>query len=108
MPGEGDDERCVERADVDPELERVRRHDRAQLAGDQARLDLAALRRGVAGPVGHHQLAQLAGADPLELVAGDPAEQLDALARAHEADRPRAGGDQRSQQLGALAECRAA
>src|SRR5262249_26146720 len=42
----------VEEADVDPKLERVRRGDAEQLAGGQALLDPAALRRRVAGTVG--------------------------------------------------------
>ena len=57
--GEGDADRGVELADVDPELERVGRDDAEQLAADQARLDLVALLRGVAGAVGGDALGQL-------------------------------------------------
>ena len=46
------DDRGVERADVDAELERVGRDDREQLAADQPRLELAPLLRRVAGAVG--------------------------------------------------------
>ena len=44
-PGEGHHDRRVEHADVDPQLERVGRDDGPQLAGDEACLDLAPLRR---------------------------------------------------------------
>ena len=50
--GERDDDRGVELADVDAELQRVGRDHRAQLAADQAALQLAALLGGVAGAVG--------------------------------------------------------
>ena len=45
--GEADGDDRVEHADVDSELERVRRADSEELAGEEALLDLAALRRGV-------------------------------------------------------------
>ncbi len=48
---EADRDDRVEHPDVDPELERVRRADSEQLAGEEALLDLAPLRCGVAGPV---------------------------------------------------------
>ncbi len=57
--GEGDDERGVERADVDAELERVGRDHGAQLAAHQPALELAPLLGGVAGAVGHDELGQL-------------------------------------------------
>ena len=41
--GEADADRRVELADVDPELERVRRDDREQVARAEPRLDLAPL-----------------------------------------------------------------
>ena len=47
----------VERADVDPQLERVRGHYRADLAVAQLALDLAALARQVAAAVAAHRLA---------------------------------------------------
>ena len=57
--GEGDADRRVELADVDPELERVGGDHREQLARRQARLDLPALLRRVAGPVGGDPLREL-------------------------------------------------
>ena len=51
-PGERDDDGRVELADVDPELQRVGRDHRAQLAADEASLQFAALLGGVAGAVG--------------------------------------------------------
>ncbi len=96
--GEGDADRGVELADVDPELERVGRDHAEQLARDQARLDLVALLRGVAGAVGGDALGQLGR----QAVRGHAQDQLDALARLHEADRAGAGGDQLGQQLGGL------
>ena len=62
---EGDADRGVELADVDPELERVGRDHAEQLARDQARLDLVALLRGVAGAVRGDALGQL-GRQPVE------------------------------------------
>src|SRR5512132_1565207 len=50
--GEADRDDRVEQADVDPELERVRRRDAEQLARGEPLLDLAALGRRVAGAVG--------------------------------------------------------
>ena len=49
--GKADGDHRVEQADVDPELERVRRRDAEQLAGGEPPLDLAPLGRGVAGAV---------------------------------------------------------
>ena len=54
--GERDRDRAVERADVDPELERIGRGDAEQLAGHQPPLDLAPLRGRVAGAVGREPL----------------------------------------------------
>ena len=51
-PGEADRDRAVERADVDPELERVGGRHAEQLARHQPLLDLAPLRGRVAGAVG--------------------------------------------------------
>ena len=101
---EGDHEGGVQSPDVDAELERVGGDDSTHLAGHQTRLDLAPLRRCVAAPIRRHQLSELAGAEALELVAGDPAQQLHSLAGSHEADRSRPGDDQPGQQLGALGE----
>ena len=49
--GEADGDRAVEQADVDAELERVRRRDAEQLALDEPPLDLAPLLGRVAGAV---------------------------------------------------------
>ena len=49
--GEADRDHAVEQADVDPELERVRRAHAEQLAREEPLLDLAPLRGRVAGPV---------------------------------------------------------
>ena len=60
--GERHADRGVERADVDPELERVGRDDAEQLAVDEPPLELAPLLRRVAGAVGRDPLGQLAAA----------------------------------------------
>ena len=73
---EADRDDRVEHADVDAELERVRRADSEQLAGEEALLDLAPLRGRVAGavrrearrvaePVGRELVDQLRGAAAL-------------------------------------------
>src|SRR6476469_6500057 len=49
---EADRDHAVEQADVDAELERIRRRDSEQLAVLQSALDVAALLCGVTGPVG--------------------------------------------------------
>ena len=59
--GEGDADRGVELADVDPELERVGRDHAQQLAGDESMFDLMALLGGVAASVGGDPLGQLGG-----------------------------------------------
>ena len=64
--GERDDDRRVELADVDAELERVGRDHRAQLAARQPALELAPLLGGVAGAVGDDALGEL-GVGLLEL-----------------------------------------
>jgi hypothetical protein len=102
-PWERDADRRVERADVDPELERVGRDDAEQLAVRQAPFDLAALAGRVTGAVGRNPVGQLLVVEPLDRVAQD---QLDALARLHEADRPRAGADQLGEQLGGILQWR--
>ena len=104
--GEGDDERAVELADVDAELERVGRDHGAQLPVHQPPLELAPLLGRVAGAVGSHELRQL-GVLGGEVVVHEPAQHLDALARLHEADHPRALAHEPRQQLGRLAEGRA-
>ena len=84
MPGKRDADRGVELADVDPELERVGRDHAEQLAGAQPPLDLLPLGGRVAAAVGRDPLGEL-GLEPVGRVAED---QLDPLARLHEADRP--------------------
>ena len=58
--GERHADRRVEVADVDAELERVGGHDRQQVALGQPPLDLAPLRRRVAGAVGRDPLGEVA------------------------------------------------
>ena len=54
----------------------------------EVRLDLAALLRRVAGPVGGDPLGELGRAQLLEPHAGEALDQLDPAAAAQEADRP--------------------
>ena len=61
-PRERHADRRVQRADVDPQLQRVGRDDAEQLAVDQPRLELAPLLRRVARPVGRDPLAPARGA----------------------------------------------
>ncbi len=58
-PGEGHADRGVELADVDPQLQRVRGDDAEQLAGAQPALDVLALSRRIAGPVGRDPLGEM-------------------------------------------------
>ena len=74
----------------------------------QPPLELAPLLGGVAGAVGGDQLRQLGVACPARSCLTSAAQHLDALARLHEADRARALADELGQQLGGLAERRAA
>ncbi len=92
----------VERADVDPQLQRVRRHHAEQLAVDEPLLELAPLLRRVAGPVGRDPLGQLLVALVAQPQLGEAGDQLDRLARLHEHDRPRALHHQLGQQVGRL------
>ena len=89
-PGERDADRRVQRADVDPELQRVGRDDAEQLAGDQPPLQLPPLLGRVARAVGRDPLRQRRIPAPLQLVGRELRHQLDGLARLHEDDRPRA------------------
>ena len=84
---EGHAQRRVEVADVDAELERVGGHDREQLALGQPPLDLAPLRRRVAGAVGRDPLGEVGAAGVLEAQAREALDQLHAAARLQEADR---------------------
>ncbi len=106
-PGERDDDRGVELADVDPELERVGCDYRTQLAAHEAPLELAALLGGVAGAVGSDELGELR-VGVFEVGDEQLVEDLDALARLHEADQPRAVAHEPREQLGGLGERRAA
>ena len=63
-PREGDEDRRVQRADVDPQLQRVRGHHAEQLALDQPPLELAPLLRRVAGAVGRDPRADRRGQGP--------------------------------------------
>ncbi len=103
-PGERDDHGRVELADVDPQLQRVGRDHRAQLTTRQPALQLAPLLGGVAGAVGRDQLGQLGVPGRRQLVLDEAAQQLDALARLHEADRARAVAHESREQLGRLAQ----
>ena len=100
VPGKPDRDRAVEQADVDPELERVRRGDAEQLALDEAPLDLASLLRRVAGAVG----GEPRGSRRVEPVGGEAVDQLGRLAALREADRAQAASDEPGQQLRRLAE----
>ena len=88
--GEADRDRAVELADVDPELERVRRRDAEQLAVHQPPLDLAPLRRRVAGAVG----GEARGGRGVDAVGGEAVDQLGGLAALREADRAQAPRDE--------------
>ena len=84
--GERRDDRRVQRADVDAELERVGGHDGVQVPAREASLELAALLGRVARAVGGDELGELG----VEHVAHDLRDELDAFARLDEADRARA------------------
>ena len=81
-----DRDRAVEQADVDPELERVRRGDAEELALDEPSLDLAALLGRVAGAV-RREPAPRRGVDAL---GGEAVDELGRLAALREADRAQA------------------
>src|SRR5690606_3244865 len=100
-------DRRVELADVDAELERVRRDDAEQLTAGEAGLDLATLLRRVAGAVGSDPLAEIVAAAAGELVAAEALDQLDAAAAADEADRPRAARHEVGEHVRGLGEQRA-
>ena len=96
--GEAGDERDVEAADVDAELERLRRDHGVELVVEQAPLDVAALLGRVAGAVGLDPARLAAPAAVLEAAADVPVHELRRLARRRERDHPRArqhalGGD---------------
>ncbi len=93
-PREADRDRAVEQPDVDAELERLGGRNAEQIALDEAALDLAALLRRVARPVGREPPRGL-GADPLGREAVD---ELGRLAALREADRPQSALDERGEQ----------
>ena len=99
---EGHAERRVQIPDVDAELERVGGHDRQQIALREALLDLAALRRRVAGAVGRDALRQIGPPRVLEPLAREALDQLHTSARLQEADRPDLALDQLGQQVRGL------
>ena len=96
--GEADRDHAVEQADVDPELERVRRRDAEQLALEQAPLDLTPLRRRVARAIGRERrvVAEPVGGEAVDQLGGPPA--------LGEAERAQAARDQIGHQLRGLAQ----
>ena len=105
-PGEVDADRRVEVAHVYPQLERVGCGDPEQLAGREAGLDVPPLGRGVAGAVRCDPLGQVGPALRHEPLGGELADQFDAPAALHEADRPYLEGDEVGQQVGGLGDRR--
>ena len=100
--------RGVQLADVDPELERVRRDHRQQLSRRQPALDVAPLLRRVAGAVRSDPRGKLAAADLLEPHPDEALDQLDPAAAAQEANRPQPAPDELRHELCGLGEHRAA
>ena len=95
-------DRCIELADVDPELEGVGRRHRQELALGQVRFDLAALLRRVAGAVGGDPFGEVSLALLGQLQRGHPVDQLDPAAALHEADRPHTALDELAEHVGCL------
>ena len=91
MPGKPVTQRDVQAADVDAQLERLRRDDGVELVGEQAPLDVAPLLRRIAGAVRLHAFRCAAAASVLEAAAHVPVHQLRRLARRRERDHTRAG-----------------
>ena len=91
----------VEAADVDAELERVRGRDAEQPPARELELELAALRREVAGPVRGDPRAE-PGLDLLEPRARVLRDELGAAAAAGERERRVAGAHEAGEQLGGL------
>jgi hypothetical protein len=107
-PRERDADRGVERADVDAQLERVRRDDAEQVAVDEALLELAPLLRRVARAIWRDPVAQVAAPELLERELRELRDQLHRLARLHEDDRPRALRHELREQVRGLGQRRAA
>ena len=101
-PRERHADRGIQRPDVDPQLQRIGRHDAEQLAVHQPPLELAPLRRRVARPVRRDPLGQGRVPAPLQLQRREVRHQLDRLARLHEHDRARALDHQLREQVGGL------
>ena len=101
-PREADRDDAVQRADVDAELERVGRAHAEQLAREEPLLDLAPLRRGVAGSIRREERTVT------EALGGQPVDQLRGAAALGEDERPLALGHQLGEQLRALGERAAA
>ena len=95
---EADRDHAVEQADVDAELERIRRRDAEQLAVLQPTLDLAPLLRGVAGPVRREVRVV---AEPL---GGEAVDQLGRLAALRERQGPEPALDEHRLQTRRLGE----
>ena len=104
---EADDDRAVQHADVDAELQGARGDDRQQVAVGQAALELAALLGGVAGAVGRDAVAQVA-ARQREVVAHDAVHHLDGAAAAGEADHALVAQHERGRQRRRLGQRRGA
>ena len=99
--GIADHQAGIQRADIHPQLEGIRRGDPDQLPLEQAPLDLPPLRRRVAGPVGRHPLDQLRRLDG-ERLLGIAEEQLRDDPRPGEGDVPDAALRQLGEQPGRL------
>ena len=93
----GDDDR-VQAGDVDAELERVGRRQRAQLPAAQRPLQLTPLLGQVATAVGGHPGREV-GVDLAQVAPGLLGDDLGAVARAHEHQRAGPGGDQIGEQV---------
>src|SRR4029078_11532030 len=87
---EPDRDRAVERADVDPELERIRRRHAEQLSVDEPPLDVTALLRRLPGSIG----GQPSRCRGVEAVAREAVDELRGLATLREADRAQAAAHQ--------------
>ena len=99
--GKADGDHAVEQADVDPELERVRRRDAEQVAVLQPPFDLAPLGRRVARAVRREEAVV---AEPL---GREPVDELGRLPALRERERPEAPLDEHRLQPGGLGERRA-
>ena len=106
--GEGDADRGVELADVDPELEGVGRHHGQQLSARQRGFDLAALLGGVPGAVGRDQRPELGHVPLGEAVAREALDQLYPAAAVEKADRAHSLADESREHVSALGQHRPA